>query len=438
MKKYIGPQTQQALHNFPFPLPPVAIELIYAITEIKKAAAQANYKAKHIEKEYCDTIQQACDEITNGTFDHEFMVSGVQGGAGTSINMNVNEVIAMRAQDIAQEKGLTINIHPNDHVNYSQSTNDVNPSGLRIVCIRLITQLLEELDAFICAFEQTTQKYNHVQKLGRTHIQDAIPTTIGEEFGSYIAILKRNKKRIEEARLYLYELNLGGTAIGNQTNASKEYRDAVYVSLKEITGLPLKPTDNMMALTSSTTDFCHLSATITMLALDISKIATDLRILSSGPRGGFGEIQLAALQPGSSIMPGKVNPVALESMNQIYYFISGKNQTIHQAAEGACLELAIMFPVIADSLISSIKLLTSGMSVLQKHCISSLIVNEERCEELLEQSMAYATLLTPILGYDVMSNAVKKALKENKSIREIILSEQLLSEKEFENYTKVS
>ena len=432
MKTYYGIQTKQAHENFPFPLPSVSLELIYAIAEIKKASAEANCKTKILDKDRCNAIKKACDEITAGVFDSQFHLPGLQGGAGTSINMNVNEVIASRATEILEEEGKDLVVHPNDHVNLSQSTNDVNPSALRIAAIRLTDTLLDSVTHLIKTFRAKAKEYKNVQKLGRTHVQDAVPTTIGEEFSSYVAILERDHHRIIDAREYLFDLNLGGTAIGNKINASEKYIDAVYAALEKETSLTLQQADNFMSLTSSTTDFCYISSAITILALDLSKIATDLRFLSSGPNGGIGEISLQALQPGSSIMPGKVNPVAPESMNQIYYFISGKNQTIHQAAEGACLELAIMFPVIADSLISSLKLLSSGINMFADRCIAPLTVSEKRCKELLEKSTAFATLLTPVLGYDTVSEAVKKTNRDGTSLREIVLQEKLLTEKEFD------
>lgn len=426
MKHYYGPQTQQALENFPFPLPTVSIEFIHALAEIKKAAAIAHMNIGALDNDIALAITETCDEIAKGTHDAQFVTAAVQGGAGTSINMNVNEVVAARASEISGK-----HVHPNDHVNMSQSTNDVNPSALRITSIRLTLKLLAQVDHLIETFQAQSEKYKHTKKLARTHLQDAIPTTVGEEFASYTAILTRDKKRIEAAMGFLYDLNLGGTAIGNKLNASESYIEHVYTHLEEITGITVRQGENFMSLTSATTDFCQLSSVVTMLALDISKIATDLRILSSGPNGGIGEVSLQPLQPGSSIMPGKVNPVAAESMNQIFYYISGKNLTVHHASEAAQLELAIMFPVIADSIISSLKLLTSGIQVFADKCIATIHINEKRCLELLEKSTAYATLLTPILGYDTVSNAVKEAIKTHKSIRTIMVEKKLLTDEEF-------
>lgn len=433
-KTYYGPQTLQALNNFPFPLPTVSFELIFAITQIKKAAALAHKKAGELDPKIADAIVHAANQILQGELNDQFVTPSVQGGAGTSINMNVNEVLASCATELLQEKD--VNVHPNDHVNMSQSTNDVNPSALRLVCIQLTKELLTSAENLAETFAIKSSEFKNIHKLGRTHIQDAIPTTLGAEFSSYNSIILRDVQRIYDSLDYLYDLNLGGTAIGNELNASPEYIEEVYKELQKLTDLPIRKGHNLMSLTSSTTDFCHLSAAINCLALDISKIASDIRFMSSGPRGGIGELKLQALQPGSSIMPGKVNPVLPESMNQIFYFISGKNQTIHQAAEGASLELAIMFPVISEAIISSLKLLTAGIEIFTTSCIQTIQANPDQCNKNLENSFAYATLLTPILGYDQVSVIVKEALQRNLSLRQIILEKKLLTEQEFEKVVK--
>lgn len=429
---YFGTQTQQALSNFPFDfLPRVDLDFIYAIVEIKLAAALANRDAKHLPSEVAQAIRAACQEILDGELDDQFVTPSIQGGAGTSINMNVNEVIAHRASQVLVLKNMNTPVHPNDHVNLSQSTNDVNPSALRITCLRLIQELQKEVDLLINSFQKKSDLSKEVHKLGRTHLQDAVPITVGQEFSSYAEVIYRDLERIMSCSPYLLQLNLGGTAVGTQTNASSLYIKKVYEHLRTITCLPVDPASNMMSLTSSTSDFCALSATITILMMDLSKIATDLRILSSGPLGGIHEVTLANLQPGSSIMPGKVNPVAAESINQAFYFIAGKNQSILQASEAASLELAVMFPVVAEGLISSLKLGTAAIRVFRQKCVELLTINEERCSELLERSTAYATLFTPKLGYDCVSTLVKESIATGVSFRELILKKELLTEKEF-------
>lgn len=425
MKKYYQVQTELALKNFPFSLPRVDLELIYAIAEMKKAAAIANYLTGDLDKDIKKSIVKACDEILSKKFDDQFVLPSVQGGMGTSINMNVNEVIASRASEISGKK-----VHPNDHVNKSQSTNDVNPSALKIVSIRLTKKLLTDLDYLIKAFSQKAKEFKTVVKLGRTHFQDAVPTTLGDEFLSYTKTLERDKQRIKGTLKYLYELNLGGTAVGNKINASEKYIKNVYIKLEKIIGFKVRPAANLMSQTSSCTDFCHLMAAVTILCLDMSKIANDIRFMSSGPKGGIGEITLQALQPGSSIMPGKVNPILPEMVNQTYFFVSGKNLTVQLAAETAHMELAVMFPVIADSVISSLKLVSEVIKVFADRCVVNIIVNKERCRELLEKSTAYSTLLTPRLGYDVVSKVVKESIATGRTMKEIILEKKLLTNEE--------
>jgi len=430
--KYFSTQTQHALTNFPFPVPHVALKFIYAIAEIKHAAAFANAQAGGLTPHIAEAIQESCCEIVDGKFDDQFVTPTIQGGAGTSINMNVNEVIASRATELLQTQGISLQVHANDHVNLSQSTNDVNPSALRITCLRFMQELQTEVDMLVNAFQQKGETYKNTKKLGRTHLQDAVPITIGQEFAAYADVIYRDLERVMNCSPYLLQLNLGGTAVGDSINASPAYREHVYAQLREITGLPVEAVTNMMSLTSSTADFCAVSAALTILFMDLSKIATDLRILSSGPHGGIGEITLANLQPGSSIMPGKVNPVAAESVNQAFYFIAGKNQSILQASEAASLELAVMFPVVAEGLIASLTLSISVISIFRQKCVDLLTVNVERCSQLLERSSAYATLLTPTLGYDLVSEVVKESVATGVSIHSLVLKKHLLSEKEFE------
>ncbi len=415
-----GPQTKAAIENFPFSYPLAHLEFVMAMVEIKKAAAVANLKAGKLTGDRSKRIVSACNEILKGRYNDQFVIKGLHGGAGTSVNMNVNEVV-----------GALSGTHPNDHVNSSQSTNDVNPSALKIASIKLTEQLLDGLLYLIKVFEKRAVEFKGVKKLGRTHMQDAVPTTLGAEFQSYADILKRDKKRIEEAEKYLFELNLGGTAIGNSINASKNYIENVYKELQSNTKIrELKPMKNLMSGTSSDTDFCHLSSAVNMLCLDMSKIATDLRFMTSGPRGGIGEISFIEMQQGSSIMPGKVNPIICETINQIYFQVDGRNTTIHHAAENSHLELGVMLPAIADSLITMLKIVEAGLRLFADRGINKIVVNEKRCLELLEKSMAYATLLTPKLGYDTVSKIVKEAVATGKTLRQIILDKKILSESE--------
>ena len=427
---YFGKQTQAAISNFPFSAPPVHKELIIAVTQVKKAAALANKQTGQLSPEIADAIVTAAGELLAGKFDDQFPLPSIQGGAGTSINMNVNEVLAARATELLADK--KISVHPNDHVNMAQSTNDVNPSALKIACITLTTSLLKSTQQCIASFASKGREFARVYKLGRTHLQDAVPVTLGSEFASYAATLTRDMKRVEARLPFLHELNLGGTAVGNSINASKAYQKAVYEDLSNVTGFPVKPAENFMSQTSSQTDFVSLSQAVLALTLDASKIANDIRLMSSGPIGGLGELILEELQAGSSIMPGKVNPILPEAVNQLYYTVSGNNLTIEHASHASFLELANMFPILADRLISSLKLTDEILKQFSVKCVATIRVNEARCRELLERSSAYATLLAPVLGYDTVSAIVKESLKTGSSIRTLVLSKKLLSEAKFD------
>ncbi len=431
MKKYYGQQTEKAILNFPFDVYKVHKEFIFALVMVKKAAAIANFKAGNFSREIMEAITEACDNILQGGYKDQFPLRALQGGAGTSINMNVNEVIAGLANEILQAKNKKPAVHPNDHVNRSQSTNDANPSAIKIASLKLVQDLQKTLANLVKALSQKTKEFGSVPKLARTHLQDAVPTTLGAEFASYAEIIRWHQEKINAIAAFAQTLNLGGTAIGNSMNASKKYIASVYSELNKITGQKFKPAKNLMSQTSSQTDFLAISQAVTALCLDCSKIASDFRILSSGPRGGLMEISLEELQSGSSIMPGKVNPVMPETVNQLYYLISGNNLTIEHAAHAAQLELGVMFPIIADRLLQTLKLTREVLDQFIGKCVVSIKANKERCKELLENSTAYSTLLTPAIGYEAASKAVKEALKEKKSLREIIVGKKLLTEAEF-------
>ncbi len=436
-KHYYGSQTELTIQNFPFPIHTVHKELIYAIVKIKKAAAIANGEIGQISNIVSQSICQACDEVLAGKFDDQFVTSAIQGGAGTSINMNVNEVLANRASEILASQKYSIKVHPNDHVNCSQSTNDVNPSALKIVAYQKLQKLIIALESLIGVFNQKALEFKNIKKLARTHIQDAVPTTLGAEMQAYSTILDRNKSRLQDLFKFLIELNLGGTAIGNEINAPKSYQKAVYKHLAKIIGIKFVPVSNKMSQTSSQADFVHVSSLLTILAGDMSKIAKDLRFLASGPNGGIGEIVLENLQAGSSIMPGKVNPVIPEAINQVFYFVAGNHDTIQKAAEDSHLELGIMFPILADSLITSLNVMQTAVEIFAEKCVKTMKANLNKCTENLEKSTAFATLLTPILGYDKVSEVVKIAIATKKTIREVILDQQLMTEEEFEQAVKI-
>ena len=436
-KTYRGAQTAKAIKNFPFSFRSPQREFIYAIVEIKKSAALGHFLAGELSRERKQAIVKTCDEILAGKYLSSFVLPAFQGGAGTSNHMNVNEVVAVRATEILAKtgKGKTT-VHPNDHVNMSHSTNDVMPSALRISAIRMTDKLLSTLDTLIVAFEKKSKQFAHVKKLGRTHMQDAVPITLGQEFSAYAEYIKRGRERIKHAREPMLELNLGGSAVGNSINASPKYIAKLYQQLKKTAGLPFRPARNLMAGTSSNSDFVALSQSLTAVCVDLSKIANDFRLLSSGPKGGLGEIVLPTLQPGSSIMPGKVNPILPEAINQLYFLVSGNNLTIEHAAEASQLELGVMLPVITDRLLESLKLMDELLSVFAKKCVAGIKANPKRCNELLENSLAYATLLTPEIGYDNAAMAVKHALATGKTLRQVVIEKKLLTPEKFDQLTK--
>lgn len=431
MNKLYGNQTESAIKNFPLAHHQVQIELMHALAEVKLAAVRANAQTGAIDAVRAEAVEDACREILAGSHDDQFVVSDIQGGAGTSINMNVNEVIATRATQMLKEKGRSETVHALDHVNRSQSTNDVNPTALKITLIRLGKSIDAELDLLAVLCHSRAAEFSGVVKLGRTHLQDAVPMTVGQEFDSWSAIMKRHQQRLREAFAYCHEVNLGGTAIGTGTNASDMYRTQVMKELQLLTGENIRTADNMIAQTSSQTDFVHVLNVITVLLNDLSKIANDIRMLASGPRGGFGEIILPEKQQGSTIMPGKVNPVIPETVNQVYFFVCGKRTTVEQAAQAAQLQLGVMFPVLADAILSSCKITKTTIQLFREECIATLTINPDTISRHLEESTAYATVLTPRLGYDVVSDIVKAAISENLTLRELVLKRNILSEAEF-------
>jgi aspartate ammonia-lyase len=451
MPKYYGQQTEKAIKNFPFGTHKWHKEFIMALAQIKKAAAVANFDAGNISRDVKNAIVRAADEVLEGLstslktgkMHDQFPLPALMGGAGTSIHMNMNEVLASRAMEILSPSAKATGdlrekriVHPNDHVNRSQSTNDVNPSAIKVAAVLLLNNLAVVLDSLAAAFEKKSMQFKNVIKLARTHLQDAVPITLGEEFGSYAEVIRQHKKEIERVTQLALVLNLGGTAAGNSVNASPKYIRAVYKHLNKITGQKFKLGKNLISLTNSQGYFVIISQAVTALCLDASKIASDLRLMSSGPRGGLGEISLQELQNGSSIMPGKNNPVMPETVNNMYYWVSGNNLSIEHAAHGAQLDLAVMIPTIADKLIESIKISAQVLEQFNKRCVASIKANPKRCRELLEKSTAYASLLTPKLGYEKMSEVVKEAVRAKKTLREVIVSQKLLSNKEFDAVVK--
>ncbi len=437
MKKvYYGEQTKKALKNFPYSIHRVNFDFIKALLLIKKSATWANWEAGKITRQQAVVIAEACEKLLSENHEEQFLLPALQGGAGTSINMNVNEVVANLANEILEKKEKVERVHPNDHVNCSMSTNDANPSAIKIASLFLIENLIASLKLLVEVMSKKSKEFKSVQKLGRTHLQDAVPTTLGAEFASYEFTLRRHLEKLKQVSSYLLELNLGGTAIGNSINAGSKYTKAVYKYLNKFSKRSFKPAKNLMSQTSSQTDFLAVSQAVTALCVDLSKIANDIRLLSSGPKGGLGEIKLRELQNGSSIMPGKVNPVLAENVNQLYFWVSGNNLAIEHSAEAAQLELGVMLPTIADKLLESLAISSEVIKEFALNCVLHIQVDKKKVTSLLENSTAYATLFAPLLGYDKVSEMVKKSLQENKNFKTVILENKILSEDEFDKIIK--
>jgi aspartate ammonia-lyase len=436
---YYGVQTLRAVENFPIsgvPLRHFPI-LVGSLAMVKMAAATANRELGLLEAPVADAVVQACSEIMHGRHLDQFVVDMVQGGAGTSTNMNANEVIANRALEIlGRAKGEYLYCHPNNHVNLSQSTNDVYPSSLKITIMRSNAPLVELIAGLAHSFRVKGSAFGDVVKMGRTQLQDAVPMTLGQGFEAYAVTLEEEIERLDQnARLFL-ELNMGGTAIGTGINAPPGYAELVISHLRRITGLPVVLSPNLVEATQDTGSFVMYSSALKRLAVKLSKICNDLRLLSSGPRAGLYEIQLPRVQPGSSIMPGKVNPVIPEVVNQIAYKVIGNDLTVTLAAEAGQLELNAMEPIIAQSLLESIGMLGNGIAVLKSRCVDGILPNRERCREMVEMSIGVVTALTRDLGYETCCELAQEALIRNVGIRELVLEKGLLSAERMEGLLK--
>ena len=432
---YYGVQTLRGLENFnisgvTLQFYPVLVE---ALGMVKMAATKANYDLGLLSKPVADAIISACAEIMNGKLHTHFVIDMIQGGAGTSTNMNANEVIANRALELlGYEKGDYKYCHPNNHVNLSQSTNDAYPTSVKIALINSNKKLVDVLKSLIESFHKKGKEFSNVIKMGRTQLQDAVPMTLGQAFEAYAATLGEEIERLEQnAKLFL-EVNMGATAIGTGINADPDYADKCIEHLKEITGFDVVLAANLVEATQDTGAFVMYSSAVKRLAVKLSKICNDLRLLSSGPRTGFNEINLPPMQPGSSIMPGKVNPVIPEVVNQIAFKVIGNDLTVTLAAEAGQLELNVMEPVIVQSIFESIEMLKNGMTTLKYKCIDGITANEKRCRELVENSIGLVTALNPVLGYEVSTKLAKEALENNRGVYELVLEQNLLSKEELD------
>ena len=430
---YYGVQSLRAAENFHITGLTMHPEFINSLAYIKKAAAITNCEAGLLDKKIAAAIVKACDEIIDGRLHDYFIVDPIQGGAGTSMNMNANEVIANRAIDIlGGTKGDYSLVHPNDHVNYSQSTNDVIPTAGKMTALRLLKNLKAELFKLHEALIAKAKEFDHVIKMGRTQMQDAVPIRLGQEFQAYADAIMRDVRRMDKAMDEMRSLNMGGTAVGTGINADELYLKRIVPNLSEISDMEFVQAFDLIDATQNLDPFVAVSGAVKACAVTLSKMANDLRLMSSGPRAGFGEINLPAKQNGSSIMPGKVNPVIPEVVNQVAFYVIGNDMTITMAAEGGQLELNAFEPIIFYCLFQSIDTLAYAVQTFVDNCITGITANEERCRYLVESSVGVITAISPHVGYQKAADIAKKALRTGESIRSLILKEGLLTEQELD------
>jgi aspartate ammonia-lyase len=427
---YYGVHSLRALENFPITQTAISIypELVVALACVKQAAAIANSELGLLDERRAQAIRLACEELREGKLLEEFVVDVIQGGAGTSSNMNANEVICNRALEIlGRAKGEYAQLHPLDHVNMSQSTNDVYPTAVKLALQLGIRRLLEEMRGLRGAFEAKAAEFRDVLKVGRTQLQDAVPMTLGQEFSTYAVMLGEDEQRLAEAAALVREINLGATAIGTGINAHPEYAALVTRRLSEITGIAFVVSPNLVEATQDAGAFVQLSGVLKRIAVKLSKTCNDLRLLSSGPHAGLGEIRLPAVQAGSSIMPGKVNPVIPEVVNQIAFEVIGNDVTVTLAAEAGQLQLNAFEPIIAHSLFKSLAHLAAGCRTLAERCVRGIAADAARARRLLDESTALVTALSPLLGYARSSELAQEVLASGRQVRELVLEKGWLT-----------
>ena len=432
---YYGVHTLRAVENFPITGTPISIypELIKALAAIKQAAALANHELGLLDQQRCDAIVNACKEIAGGALHQQFVVDVIQGGAGTSTNMNANEVIANRALELlGHGKGEYQHLHPNEHVNIGQSTNDVYPSALKVATWFGIGGLVDAMAVLRKAFEAKADEFAHIIKMGRTQLQDAVPMTLGQEFSTYAVMLGEDEQRLREAAMLICEVNLGATAIGTGITAHPSYAPLVLQRLRDITGIPLSTAPNLIEATQDCGSFVQLSGVLKRVAVKLSKTCNDMRLLSSGPRAGLGEINLPPMQAGSSIMPGKVNPVIPEVVNQIAFEVIGNDVTVSFAAEAGQLQLNAFEPIIAHSLFKSVSHLRAGCLTLAERCVSGITANEDKLRAAVQNSIGVVTALNPYIGYENATAVAQEAHLTGGSVYEIVLRRGLLSQDELD------
>ena len=425
---YYGVQSLRGYENFHITGTKMNNRFILNIVRIKLAAAIANMKAGSVDKKTGEAIIAACKEALEGKLDSGFITDAIQGGAGTTANMNVNEVIANRATELLGGKKGEYLCHPNDHVNCSQSTNDVIPTAGRITVIELAGELIANVTELISSLDKKAEEFNDIIKMGRTQLEDAVPIRLGQEFAAYSSGLKRTLKLLEKAVGEMYSVNIGGTAIGTAINVEKVYLDEIVPTLSEVTGYALTRAENLIDATQNLDGFVYVSGALKTMAVSLSKMCNDLRLMSSGPKTGFEEITLPAKQNGSSIMPGKVNPVIPEVVTQVAFAVIGNDSTITLAAEAGQLELNAFEPVIFYKLFESLTCMKNAVKTLTVNCINGITSNKARCEELLFGSVGTVTALCPYIGYKKAAELAKRALKENKKIKDLVREQGLLDD----------
>lgn len=430
---YYGIQTLRAKENFPITGYNLDDSMITAVAMVKKAAAMANRDAGHLPLHISEAIIGAADELLEGFHHDQFLVDPIQGGAGTSVNMNANEVIANRALEIAgRDKGDYDYINPNNHVNMAQSTNDVFPTTMHIAAVTGMTRLEQTMETMADTFDKKAADFDHIIKVGRTHLQDAVPIRLGQELKSYQRVIERDLNRIRRSKDNLFEINMGATAVGTGLNADPVYTKLVVEYLADISGLPLRAAENLVDTTQNTDAYTEVSSALKNTMTSMSKIANDFRLMASGPRTGLSEITLPARQPGSSIMPGKVNPVMPEVINQIAFQVMGNDHTVSMASEAGQLELNVMEPVMIFNLLESITIMNNGFDVFTDLCLKDLQANEEVLRENVEKSLGIITALSPHIGYERSSQIAQEGIRTGKTVRTLCMEYEVLNYEDLE------
>lgn len=436
---YYGINALRAAENFNITGLRLHKEFVKSLAQVKKAAAIANFMAGLLECKIKDAIIQACDEIVEGHFYDQFIVDPIQGGAGTSTNMNINEVIANRAIEIlGGQKGDYEIVNPNDHVNMGQSTNDVIPTAGKLTILKLLPKVMNQLISLEKALKNKSKEFDDIVKMGRTQLQDAVPIRLGQEFSAYASVIGRDISRFENAKHELLYVNLGGTAIGTSINADKKYVETVVPILRSITNIELKQAANLIDATQNLDCFSVISGVIKTCAINLSKLSNDLRLMSSGPRAGFGEINLPAKQNGSSIMPGKINPVIPEVMNQVAFNIIGNDVTVTMAVEAGQLELNAFEPIIFYKIFESLETLEMAIKTFVENCITGITANKERCHKLVSDSVGIITPLARVIGYKKAAEMARTAINTGEPIKNVLLKQGILDENQINKILDVA